>query len=377
MFLERQNNSNLIKILRFFLISFFLPFFALPTSILSESQNSTTEIESNNLDIKGEYLLDTGDEVSIYFKDVNQYSNIYVVDINGDIYLPDLKTYSVRGKTLKEVAQELNKKYEKYIKNPSLEVRIYTPRRITIFISGEVKNPGIYTFPLTRNKVSKNPPYLLNQDRELFNNPLWVVDDQRIFEIIKSIGGVTNYAKLSDVTIIRNNSISKGGGKIKTKIDLLSLILEGDLSQNIRILDGDSIIIPRSKEYIREQIISINKTNISPDKITVYVTGNVNKPGEIMLRKGSSLNQAIASSGGKKTFTGNIEFTRFENDGGTLKRVFKYSPNAKVNSPKNPILMDGDIINTRKTVFGQASSVITDIGTPIIGGYGLYKIFND
>ena len=374
MIFEGRNN-NLIKNLRLFSISLILTLIALPTNILSNDQ-FPRESELNNANIKGEYLLDTGDELGIYFKDVEAYSNIYEVDMNGDLYLPDLKEYSVRGKTLKEVKEDLKKKYAKYIKNPELEVKIYSYRRITIFVSGEVKNPGIYTFPLSPKSSSNSPPFKIN-NQKIYNNPELDVDNQNIFEIIKSIGGVTNYAKLSDVTVIRENSISQGGGKIKTKVDLLSLILNGDLSQNIRILDGDSIIIPKSNEYIRDQIISINKTNISPDQIVVYVTGNVNSPGKITLRKGSSLNQAIASSGGKKTFTGNIEFIRFENDGRTLKKVFKHSPNAKINSSKNPILMDGDIINTKKTVFGKASRVITDVGNPIISGYGLYKIFTD
>ena len=126
-----------------------------------------------------------------------------------------------------------------------------------------------------------------------------------------------------------------------------------------------------------EQITAINKTNISPKEIVVYVTGNVENPGQIILNKGASLNQAIASPGGKKTFTGAIEFIRFETDGNTYKKVFNYSPNAKINTIQNPLLMDGDIINSRKTLFGRASSVITDVGMPMLSGYGIYGIFKD
>ena len=70
---------------------------------------------------------------------------------------------------------------------------------------------------------------------------------------------------------MRRNSITNGGGKINAKIDLLSLVIEGDQSQNIRILDGDSIFVPKSDMPIKEQVLAVSKTNINPDKITVFI----------------------------------------------------------------------------------------------------------
>ena len=79
--------------------------------------------------------------------------------------------------------------------------------------------------------------------------------------------------------VVRENSKTQGGGKIKANIDLLSMLLNGDQTQNIRIFDGDNIIIPKSNKVMKEQVLAINKTNISPEKITVYVTGNVKNSG--------------------------------------------------------------------------------------------------
>ena len=39
--------------------------------------------------------------------------------------------------------------------------------------------------------------------------------------------------------------------------------------------------------------------------------------------------------------------------------------------------MDGDIVNVKRTVLGSATEVIREISNPVIGGYGLYTIFND
>ena len=75
-------------------------------------------------------------------------------------------------------------------------------------------------------------------------------------------------------------------------------------------------------------------------------------------------------------FTGNIQFMRFNNDGSTIKNNFRYDENARISSYKNPILMEGDIINVQKTILGQTTATISEISNPFLSGYGLYKIFN-
>ena len=81
------------------------------------------------------------------------------------------------------------------------------------------------------------------------------------------------YADLSNITVTRINPKSNGGGKIIAKVDVL--ITEGDQSQNITLRDGDSINVPKSNFLIRDQLISINKSNLTPDFIRVYINGNI------------------------------------------------------------------------------------------------------
>ena len=94
------------------------------------------------------------------------------------------------------------------------------------------------------------------------------------------------------------------------------------------------------------------------------------------MRKGSSLVQAIASTGGKKLFTGNVEFLRFKRDGNTEKLSFRYNSKAPTNSKKNPILMDGDVINVRRSLPGTITAVTNEIQSPILSVYGLYKLLD-
>ena len=51
-----------------------------------------------------------------------------------------------------------------------------------------------------------------------------------------------------------------------------------------------------------DQIIAINKSNLTPNKIFVYVSGNVNQPAK-EIEQGSTLVQALYLAGGEKYFT--------------------------------------------------------------------------
>ena len=165
--------------------------------------------------------------------------------------------------------------------------------------------------------------------------------------------------------------------KAKANLNFLSLITEGNRSQNIRVLDGDTVVVSKSNTVLKEQIAKTLKTNLSPDVLKVYVTGNVISPGIVKLPSGSGLNQAVAQAGGKKILSGSVEFLRFNSEYDIDKRKFSYDLKAKLNTYKNPILMNGDIVNVRKSIIGNASEGISEISRPIVGIYSLYNLFYD
>ena len=123
--------------------------------------------------------------------------------------------------------------------------------------------------------------------------------------------------------------------------------------------------------------MSINKTNLAPDRITVYISGNVANPGSHVLDQGSSLIQAIYKAGGEKYFTGMVKHLRFNETGKTERNIFKYDPTASLKSQKNPILLNGDIIRVNQTIIGKAQSAIKEISTPIITSVGVFNLLED
>ena len=338
-------------------------------------------LEKDKTSLETNYILGKGDIVTITFYGIDIFNGNYAINTDGNFNLPEIGITKAEGFNLEELNKLLIEKYKDIIKNPKLNLNIAFYRPVNIFINGEVKKPGLYNFdpnkPSATNSIgdkglsSTGTTFFGSEQSTIINSP------PRIFDVIKKAKGVTNYANLSEINVVRNNSKSQGGGRIRATVNFMKLITQGDQTQNIVLQDGDYIEIPKGTKMIKEQILSINKSNLSPELITVYVTGNVFNPSPIQLSQGSSLVQAISSSGGKKMLTGNIEFLRFNDDGTTIKKTFKYDPFAPINSHKNPILMSGDIINVRKTILGSTSEFISEIGSPIFGGYGLYRLIFD
>ena len=331
-------------------------------------------IEDNKSEIKSEYILGIGDSIYIEFEGIQEYSKIYSINPEGNLQLPEINNIYAKGLTLSELKNRLINVYEEFIVAPSFNLSITSYRNVKVYISGEVNSPGLYELDyLQENKVnqSTNP---IGVGSKSVNNTVSRVP--RLFDAIKLANGITNNADLSDIEIIRKNSISQGGGKIKGNVNLLRLVTNGDQTQNVRLLDSDYILVKKSKTVLKEQILAINKTNLSPEFMKVYITGNVIKAGQLEVEKGTSLVQAIALSGGKKIMTGNIEFLRFDRDGITSKRTFRYDANAKINTEKNPILMHGDIINVRRTLLGSTTEILKEISSPVLTGYGIYSLFD-
>ncbi len=351
----------------------FLTFTSFSPLIIQEFVKSENNIEnkkisntSNQIIQKSEYILDSGDSINIFFAGLEIFNNFYTIDAEGYLLLPEIRKFKARGFTVNELEKKLEAEYTKFIKDPDLEISIYKKRIIKYFISGEVKTPGLYDFKPTSN--DENEINNLQSGTNYFHQKFY------LYSAIQTAGGFTNFADLSNIQIIRKNSLTQGGGKISTELNFLKLFSEGDQSTNIELMDGDYIIISKSENIIQEQLKAINRTNISDGEINVYITGNIPKSGATTLKKGVTLIQAIASAGGTKYWKGNIEYLSFNYDGSSDMRIFKYDKNAVINSYKNPTLKEGDVINVKNTALKTTSEVLSEITNPILSGVGLIKL---
>ncbi len=340
-----------------------------------KKEDPLTFKEAKNV-FKSEYTLGPGDEIYIHFEGIDLFTNNYSINNEGSIFLPEIGYYEISGMTINDVKSDLKVLYRDIIYETNINVSLLTRRPVNVYIYGEVKNPGLYTLNHTFRKTSNKIFSVDNMGANSFQYDT-TLTSPKLFNALQISKGVTKNADLSKLKVIRDNSKGNGGGRIQTEINLLNLIMTGDQSHNIILHDGDTIFVPETDKLLNEQFLAINKSNLNPSIIKVYVTGNVRTPGELVLEKGSTLNQGIIATGGKRTSSGLVEFIRFKSDGSVIKRKFRHNFAAERETKNNPVLRDGDIINVRKTILGKTTEILSEVTAPLVTGIGLYNIFDD
>jgi polysaccharide export outer membrane protein len=342
------------------------------------------------------YILGPGDSLQVELIDIPELSGTFSIGPDGTIYLPRLRALYVEGLTVEELRYFITQQLKTYVKNPQLYVRPVGYRPIRIYVGGEVRRPGYYTLrglervsntaSQTQQQVSQNlnPTELdrrvLTARSEELTDPLSSIPDKdrqvfpTVFDAIRAAQGIGPFSDLAQVQVTRKQPLSAGGGRIRTNLDFISLITEGDESQNIRLFDGDVVSVGKATVVLRDQLIRAGNTNLSPQFINVFVSGRVRSPGAITLQQGTSLNQAISVAGGVKLLRGKVEFLRLLSDGKTDRRDFSYSPNSPSNSFSNPILAAGDIIRVNESPLSASVGVLNEVAAPVLGVYSIYAL---
>ncbi len=393
--LKKYNNYQDIK-------NIFLIFLSIVTSLsnlnmpflmasISNNENLNGElIKSDSIVLSSDYIVDTGDILNINFEGIPIFSKQYNVDFEGFLYLPEIYKLKVKGMTTKEIESLLRQKYREFIKDPVIRINLASPREVNIFIHGEVNKPGLYTLSYRESsKVNDQNNNIgigigidaFKNESNILGNPTknltsTVKTSPKLYQAIQIAKGINNFSDLTDVQVIRNNSISQGGGKITTSINFLSLLKTGDQSLNIELRDGDTIFIPKSKTSFKKQFFDLNSINLNPDFISVYLNGNLRNTGYFKIPANSSLNDAIAFGGGKNFKTGRIRLIRLQDDNKVKRLSFNYVENAKKGSRNNPYLVTGDIVVVNKNLLGKTNTILSEIGSPIINAYGILSLFD-
>ena len=334
--------------------------------------------EGNNLEkdeITSNYILGPGDYLNIEFIGIDSYSRVYVVDNQGFIDLPELNLQQAENYTISELKEILLEKYNKYIYDPKIKVKLFKERPLKVTLRGEVNTSGLFVFVPETIVEEKNVALpSLNSNNNNFINQYSFTIRPTLFDLIQKGDGLSSNADLSKIIVVRNNSISNGGGKIKAEINLFNLIDKGDQDMNIELRDGDDVLVSRSENILVDQLSVLNNSNLTPNEINVFINGNVINKGRAKLPQGISLFEAIATAG-ERSLSGNIEFIRFKKRGKTEKRIIAFNDKSIKGSTKNPILLSGDIIFVRKSILGQTTQAINEYSLPIIKSYGLYNLF--
>tara|TARA_Y100001978_G_C23700815_1_gene440780 strand:+ start:1522 stop:2655 length:1134 start_codon:yes stop_codon:yes gene_type:complete len=360
------------KISCFSLILIFTSFYDLVKlrSIYGSEQN-IPELNYLSLDKSKYYILGSGDQISIsIIKNDPLLNLIRIIDNDGTIDLPEIERIYISGLTIEELKLLLESKYKNILKKTDIKINLLISRNIKVYVQGEVVSPGFYTFS-NDNNTSTLENREFNDVEEGYNFI------PTLYDAIKEAGGITRYSDLKNVEVIRKNSISNGGGKIKTDINLFAILRDGDNTQNIKLRDGDIINLKRSSNKVEYQIRDYMRFNINPKFINIYITGNVKTPGLFKMLRNSDLNTAINLAGGASFLKGSVFLHRYELNGELKKKKISYNSNASVGSKNNPYLTDGDIIHIGENPFSIAGNIVTEVTRPFVGIYSTIKLFED
>lgn len=348
-----------------FIVIFYSLFLNNISLVYSSNKNNITtyEVKEKYLDNTYlDYILGAGDELNIQFYGINLFSGSYIINPEGYLVLPELEYVYAQDKTINELRKELISSYEEIIFEPNLLITLISNRPVEITLRGEVNQTGLY-------KLN----YSANEKKTGFRKQ-FIYEPPKLFDAIQMGNGITANADLENIIVIRNNPNIKGGGKIKTNINLISLLEEGDQSQNIILRDGDDILVSRTNKTVVEQLNAVNKSNLTPSTINVFVNGNVENSGALTIPQGASLYEAI-SAAGERPLSGSIELVRLRNNGKNDKRFLAFNKNSSKGTFGNPILISGDMINVRKNLLGKTTQAIKEYSTPFLNSYTIYKIF--
>ncbi len=359
--------KNRIKFIISFLIFSICLGFSQKNLYLRASSEKIDEINKEIIE-KDFYILGPGDVLNIKFLDLPEISGIFPIMSDGNVQLPLLGAQSFTGLTLDNAVIKLLSLYEKELITPQVDLQLLEPRPIKISMVGEILRPGSYTMGF--NEISKV--------QSSGGSGTSISGFPTVVDAIQKAGGLSFDADITNIFIYRNLPGNNNELK-KAKLDLLDLIKTGNQANNPILFDGD--IIEISKIDDQQKSIEDIPTNLTPEKITLYVIGDVPLPGKYTVAANTKISQAILIAGGPNTWTSKnrVHHLRVNRNGSVEVNKISYNKQTYNNKNKKLSLRDGDIIRVNKNLFGKSTEALSKFAKPIgniYSFYGLYKILD-
>jgi polysaccharide biosynthesis/export protein len=158
------------------------------------------------------YVIGAEDVLAIHVWREEVLSQKVPVRMDGKISLPLIQEIQAAGLTPLQLKGLLTEKLKQFIENPTVSVIVMEANSFKVYISGQIKNPGVYRL---RSETS-------------------------LLQLIPMVGGFTEWADQKKILIIRK----EGGKEKRITVNYKKIIKEADTSLNIILKSGDTIIVP-------------------------------------------------------------------------------------------------------------------------------------
>ena len=158
------------------------------------------------------YVIGAEDILYIHVWREEALSRTVPVRMDGYISLPLIHEIRAAGLTPLQLKEELTRRLKEFIENPNVSVIVMEANSFKVYVSGQVRNPGVYRL---RSETT-------------------------ILQIIPMAGGFTDWANQKKILVIR-----KEDGKEKRFVINYKNLMKGEnLESNLILKAGDTIIVP-------------------------------------------------------------------------------------------------------------------------------------
>jgi len=204
-----------------------------------------------------DYLLNTGDEVSIKLWGAYTYEAKLTVDKEGNIFIPRVGLVYLLGVSNRNVISKIKQALKRtFNKNVSVYASLNNYQPISIFVTGGVNTPGLYQG----------------------------LSSDSVLQLLDKAGGIINAeGSYRNITILRANRVIK-------YIDLYSFLLDGQLAL-FQFKNGDVIKVGLMKDIIEitgevnhPYIFELNQKRVLVQEITRHITPKANATHFIITR---------------------------------------------------------------------------------------------
>ena len=243
-----------------------------------------------NLDIPTpeNYVLGPGDELIIDVWGTSENTVREIISPEGTIHVAGIGPIFLDGMSIQDAERSLRREFSKIyaaISGKSVHIKLSLGgiRTIMINVMGEVQVPGTYRLSAFAS----------------------------VFHALYRAGGVSGIGSLRDIRVVR-------GGKEVACIDVYDYIMKGKLTDDIRLSEGDVILIP-------------------PYENLVSISGKVKRPMAYEMKKGETITTLLSYAGG---FTGDAyrDAIRLFRLNGKEKQIY----NVGQDDYQSFVLTDGD-----------------------------------
>lgn len=237
---------------------------------------------------------------------------------------------------------------------------------INVAIIGQVYRPGPHTI---------RPGSADVQDAGTLGNSRAASSElPTVTQAIQTAGGIKPEADIRKVQILRR---PHNGTQQEIDVDLWKLLKEGDLSQDIALQAGDTIVVPKAVGLTAAEITELSTISFAPATIDVNVVGEVKRPGVVKIQPNTPLNTAMLAAGGFDDSRANkskVKLIRLNPNGTVTQREIKIDFEEPLNEEKNPALRNNDVIVVGRSGITRIGDGLRNVLSPITSGFGIFRL---